>query len=112
MRSWVLALFFVLSGCTLHYSKQAMFEAVEPSPDATFVSEEDSGLDLFGIVTLSEPDHFAVLVARAKRRYRCDRMHSIQLDYYSEFWILVAFPIVRITAVCEPPGATTTATSS
>lgn len=99
------ALLLLLSGCTLHYSKQALYEAVDPSPDATFVSEEDSGLFILSLFQVSEPDHFAVLLARAKKRYRCSKIHSIQLDYYSEIWLIVSFPIARITAICEPEGA-------
>lgn len=91
------------SGCTLHYSKQAITEAVDPSREATFISEEDSGLSLLSVFQVSEPDHFAVLLARAKRRYRCARIHSVQLDFYAEIWLIVSFPIARITAVCEPP---------
>lgn len=107
MRWWIpLALATFLSGCTLHYSRQAISAAVEPSHDATFITEEDSGLSLLSLFQLSEPDHFAVLMARAKRRYRCSRIHSVQLDFYSEVWLLVSFPITRITAICEPPVET------
>ncbi len=112
-RWWILLVLAVFgSGCTLHYSKQALTEAVEPSREATFISEEDSGLSLLSVFQVSEPDHFAVLLARAKRRYRCARMHSVQLDFYAEIWLIVSFPIARITAVCEPPAMTPTETNT
>ncbi|MEQ8982997.1 MAG: hypothetical protein RL846_33950 [Deltaproteobacteria bacterium] len=103
MKAWLMVvLAAALSGCTLHYSRQAVVEAIEPSHDATFITEEDSGLSLLSLFLVSEPDHFGVLMARAKRRYRCARIHSVQLDYYAEVWLLVSFPIARITAICEP----------
>ena len=75
----------------------------EPAPpqDATFVTEEDSGLSLFGLFVLSEPDHYAVLLERARRRHRCSKLHHAQLDFFSDYWVLVAFPIARVTLVCE-----------
>jgi hypothetical protein len=97
------------AGCTLHHSKQALWagEQPEPSPSATFVTEEDSGLMLLGLISLAEPDHYAVLLERARRRHRCDRMHHAQLDFFTEHWFIVAFPISRMTLVCEhaaPPA--------
>jgi len=99
---------FCLSGwlwaCTVNHSKQALRTEWEepPAPGATFVSEEDSGLALLGLINLSEPDHYAVLLARAQRRYDCERLYSAQLDFYTDHWIIIAFPIARITAICEP----------
>jgi hypothetical protein len=96
------ALLLALAGCTVHHSKQAMRVDDEPSSAATFVSEEDGGLALFGFLTLSEPDHFAVLMARAERRYRCAKLTNPQLDFFTDHWIIISFPIARVTAVCEP----------
>ncbi|MCA9628259.1 MAG: hypothetical protein KC766_11360 [Myxococcales bacterium] len=92
------------SGCTIHHSKQALYAANEPTPepDATFVQEEDSGLSLFGVFQIAEPDHYAVLLERARRRYRCSRIHHAQLDFFTDHWLLIAFPISRITAICDP----------
>ena len=91
------------SACTLHHSKQALSttDQTPPSSGATFVTEEDSGLSLFGLFVLSEPDHYAVLLERARRRHRCSRMHHAQLDFFTDHWIIVAFPISRMTLVCE-----------
>jgi hypothetical protein len=72
-----------------------------PPPDATFVTEEDSGLQLFGLFVLSEPDHYAVLLERARRHHRCSKLHHAQLDFFSDYWVIVAFPIARVTLVCE-----------
>lgn len=89
--------------CTFHHSKQALWAGASPAPqsNATFVTSEDSGLMLLGFFTLSEPDHYAVLLERARRRFHCDRMRDAQLDFYTEYWILVAYPISRITLICE-----------
>ena len=89
--------------CTFPHSKQALWTGAEPVPraDSTFVTEEDSGLMLLGVVTLTEPDHYAVLLERARRHHRCDRMHHAQLDYFTDFWLIVAFPVSRITLICE-----------
>jgi hypothetical protein len=91
-------------GCTVAHSRQALWTShgVTPSRDATFVQEEDSGLSLFGLVQITEADHYAVLMERLRRRYRCSKVHHAQLDYFTDHWLLVAFPISRITAVCEP----------
>jgi hypothetical protein len=90
-------------GCTLHHSKQALWtgDQPEPRPDATFVTEEDSGLMLLGAFTLTEPDHYAVLLERARRRHRCERMHHAQLDFFTDHWLIVAFPVSRMTLICE-----------
>jgi hypothetical protein len=95
-----------VSACTLHHSKQALSatDSASPSSNATFVTEEDSGLMLFGVLQLSEPDHYAVLLERARRRFRCARVHHAQLDFFTDHWILVSFPIARLTLVCEPPS--------
>ncbi len=95
------------AGCTLHHSKQALWAGnqPEPTPDATFVTEEDSGLMLFGVLTLTEPDHYAVLLERARRRHRCERMHHAQLDFYTDHWLIVAFPVSRMTMLCERSSA-------
>lgn len=97
-----LALFLTV-GCTMNHSKQALWASAEPTPshDATFVTEEDSGLMLLGAFTLTEPDHYAVLLERARRQFRCDRMHHAQLDFYTDHWLIVAFPVSRITLICE-----------
>ena len=91
------------TGCTIHHSRQAMWtpEQGTPPADATFVSEEDSGLMLFSVFQLAEPDHSAVIMERARRRYNCRRMHHPQLDFFTDYWIIVAFPISRVTFVCE-----------
>jgi hypothetical protein len=93
----------LLSGCTLHHSRQAVWTPHHdaPSAEATFVTEEDSGLMLLGVFQLSEPDHYAVLMERARRRYACDEIHHAQLDFFTDHWLLVAFPIARMTMVCE-----------
>lgn len=91
------------SGCTLHHSKQALLTAPQtPSDKARFVTEEDSGLALFGLFQLSEPDHYAVLLERARRRNRCGSLHDAQLDFYTDYWIVLSFPISRVTLLCEP----------
>ncbi len=97
----------LLGGCTLQHSRQALQTGVEieASPDATFISEEDSGLGILaGLFLLSEPDHYVVLLERMRRRHRCGRIHSAQLDFYTDHWLLITFPIARVTAVCEPIG--------
>lgn len=98
-------------GCTMNHSKQALWASAQPEPraDATFVTEEDSGLMLLGAFTLTEPDHYAVLLERARRRHRCQRMHHAQLDFFTDHWLIVAFPVSRMTLICErdpaPAGA-------
>jgi hypothetical protein len=102
----VLLLSAWLTGCTFHHSKQALWTPAQraPAPDATFISEEDSGLSLLGIISLSEPDHYAVLLERARRRYRCRKMHHAQLDFFTDYWIFVSFPVSRVTLICESAG--------
>lgn len=94
------------SGCTLHHSKQALYvdspRAEPASPEARFVTEEDSGLSIFGVFVLAEPDHYAVLLERLRRDHRCARLTYPQLDFYTDHWFLIAFPISRITSLCEP----------
>jgi len=91
------------AGCVLHHSKQALWSDLESIPDdaATFETEEDSGVSLFGIIQLAEPDHHAVLLERLRRRYQCARMHHVQLDFYTDHWLLIAFPISRVTLICD-----------
>lgn len=103
----LLPLLWLCTSCTFHTSKQALSTGGEqpPSPQATFVTEEDSGLQILGLIQVTEPDHYAVLLERARRRYRCARMTHAQLDFYSDHWVLVSFPITRITVVCEPEAA-------
>ena len=106
----LIPLLLVCTSCTFHSSKQALSTGADhaPSPSAVFVTEEDSGLKILGLVQISEPDHYAVLLERARRRYRCARLTHAQLDFYTDYWVLVSFPIARITVVCEPEatGAT------
>ncbi len=52
-----------------------------PSDNATFVTAEDSGLMILGAFTITEPDHYAVLLERARRQFHCDRMHHAQLEF-------------------------------
>ncbi|HMR77291.1 MAG TPA: hypothetical protein PKD61_19410 [Polyangiaceae bacterium] len=96
-----------LGACTIPASKQALWTSgtAPPSDAATFVEEEDSGLSLFGLIQFTEPDHFAVLMERARKRNRCAKLHHAQLDYFMDHWVIVAFPIARITEVCEPQTA-------
>jgi hypothetical protein len=113
-RSLLLGIFALTtssSGCTLHHSKQALWAetAVEPRSNATFVTEEDGGLMLLGAFTISEPDHYAVLLERARRRHRCERMHHAQLDFFTDHWVIVAFPVSRMTLICEHTPASTAA---
>jgi hypothetical protein len=93
-------------GCTLQHSKQALYvdsaRAEPASPSARFVTEEDSGLSIFGLFVLAEPDHYAVLLERLRRDHRCARLLYPQLDFYTDHWFLIAFPISRITSLCEP----------
>jgi hypothetical protein len=106
MKSLICAAILAVLGsvsCTWQHSKQALWAGSqpEPSPGATFVTEEDSGLMLFGAFTLAEPDHYAVLLERARRRHRCERMHHAQLDFFTDHWLIVAFPVSRMTLICE-----------
>jgi hypothetical protein len=98
--------FCVLGGCTLYHSKQALYAdspPVEPPPAAArFVTEEDSGLSIFGVFVLAEPDHYAVLLERLRRDHRCARLLYPQLDFYTDHWLLIAFPIARVTSLCAP----------
>jgi len=98
--------FCALGGCTLYHSKQALDAGsppVEPPPAAArFVTEEDSGLSIFGVFVLAEPDHYAVLLERLRRDHRCARLLYPQLDFYTDHWLLIAFPIARVTSLCEP----------
>ncbi len=107
MKPWFLLLLpclLLLSGCTFAHSRQALWTAeyATPSEAATFVQEEDSGLLLLGLFQLSDADHYAVVLERMRRRHRCAKLHHAQLDYFTDHWLIVGFPIVRITAVCEP----------
>jgi hypothetical protein len=94
------------AGCTWHHSKQALFvpssSEAPPPADARFVTEEDSGLSIFGMFVLAEPDHYAVLLERMRRDYRCERLLYPQLDFYTDHWLLIAFPISRVTSLCVP----------
>ena len=94
------------TGCTLYHSKQALWpeppSGAPPAANARFVSEEDSGLSIFGVLVLAEPDHYAVLLERLRRDHRCARLLYPQLDFYTDHWFLIAFPIARITSLCEP----------
>lgn len=94
----------VLCGaCTLHHSKVPIPDShpVPIAPDAKFVTADDSGLAILGLLVVSEPDHYAVLLERIRRRYNCATIHHAQLDFYSDIWLFVAFPIARVTAVCD-----------
>lgn len=99
----VMALSASTYACTLHHSKQALYAegAPTPSEEADFISAEDSGLLLFGFFQVSEPDHYAVLIERMRRKYKCRRIHHAQLDFYTDHWLIVAFPIARVTMLCE-----------
>jgi|GEM_PF-2861496 len=94
------------SGCTIYHSKQADFATVqgELRPEAKFVTEEDSGLSILGMLAITEPDHFSILMDRAQRRYNCDQIRFAQLDFYTDHWGIVAFPISRMTLICDPPA--------
>jgi hypothetical protein len=109
----VVVIVLSLSACTLHHSKIPVTETstAPVSPDAVFVTEDDAGLALLGIFVIAEPDHYAVLIERARRRNKCASLRYVQLDFYSDWWVFVGFPIARITALCEPekPKATSQA---
>jgi hypothetical protein len=99
----LLAAASLVCGCTSYHSKQAICTPAQdpPSSDAMVVTEQDSGLLLLSLFEVAEPDHYAVLLERARERYACERMHHPQLDFYTVHWVLVAFPIVRVTFVCD-----------
>jgi len=103
---WLGLIALLLAGCTLYHSKQALYAGTpteQPaSPEARFISEEDSGLSVFGMFVLAEPDHYAVLLERMRRDHRCRRLLYPQLDFYTDHWLLIAFPISRVTSLCEP----------
>ena len=96
-----------LTGCTIHHSKSTLWSDPNavPPPDSVFVTSEDSGLSVLGLVTISEPDHYAVLLERARLRHRCRRINHVQLDFYTDHWLIVAFPISRATAICAPEAS-------
>lgn len=98
------------SSCVIAHSRQALAPNLDesPPPKARFVQEEDSGLLIAGFIQIAEADHYAVLLARMREHHRCKRISSAQLDYYTDHWILVAFPIARLTALCEPADPTPT----
>ena len=109
-----LLLITTLSSCTVYHSKQALLSNPSrvPAADATFVTEEDSGLMLGSVIVITEPDHYAILLERARQRYRCARMHHAQLDFYTDYWLIVAFPIARLTLVCEHAATPAAATAT
>ncbi len=97
-------LLLATAGCTIHHSREAIAGDLSyvPPPNTRFVSEDDSGLLLFGLISFSEPDHWAVLVERLRRKHQCGRLTQAELDFYTDYWILVAFPVARVTMLCEP----------
>ncbi len=108
--SFSFVLLHLMCGCTVHHSRQAAFLHPQsgyetPSPQARFITEEDSGLSILGLFVLAEPDHYAVLLERARRDHRCRRLMYPQFDFYTDHWLLIAFPISRVTLVCEPEVA-------
>ncbi|MBX3201538.1 MAG: hypothetical protein KF894_25605 [Labilithrix sp.] len=107
MRAAILACALACVGCTVHHSRTAIGgDATHvPPPAARFVSEDDSGLLIFGVLSLSEPDHYAVLLERIRRKHRCGRIAQAQLDFYTDHWLLVGFPVARVTVLCEPSVA-------
>ena len=46
---------------------------------------------------------------RARRRHGCLSIHHAQLDYYLDHWLIVAFPIARVTLLCDREVAATAA---
>ena len=58
-----------LSACTIHHSKQAFWSPAEtaPQPDARFVTEEDSGLSLFGVFELARRIGRSCMLSNAPR---------------------------------------------
>ena len=102
----LVAVAVLASSCTLYHSKIPVAGTgdSEISPDSVFVTEDDSGLALLGIFVVAEPDHYTILVERARRRYKCKKLHHVQLDFYTDYWLFVGFPIARITAICEKVG--------
>lgn len=115
-RQWVVVSLvgslLLASACTLHHSKVAIADTrpIPIAPDAKFVTSDDSGLALLGLLVVSEPDHYAVLIERIRRRYNCAEIHHAQLDFYSDIWLFVSFPIARVTAICDPIVAPASAT--
>lgn len=106
----VLLIALTLGGCAIHHSSQALWAdpANPPSPEATFVTEEDSGFGVYviiGMFLFAEPDHYAVLLERMRRRHNCGRIHHVQFDTYVDVWMVIGFPIARVTAACEPATA-------
>lgn len=103
-RHLVVWLSLLACSCTWYHSKQALWTPNDKpqSPDARFVTEEDSGLSILGIFVIAEPDHYAVMMERARKKHRCGSMHLAQLDFFTDHWIIVAFPVSRLTLVCEP----------
>lgn len=99
----VVTLAAMAAGCTMHHSTTPIADArpIKIEPGAKFVSSDDSGLAILGLFLISEPDHYAVLIERIRRRYNCAEIHHAQLDSYSDFWFFVSFPILRITAICD-----------
>jgi hypothetical protein len=97
----VLAASSANTGCVISHSRQAMSPNLDEAPpaNARFVQEEDSGLLIGGFIQVSDADHFAVLLARLRERNRCKRLSSAQLDYYTDHWVIVAFPVARVTAL-------------
>jgi hypothetical protein len=57
------------------------------------------------VFVLAEPDHYAVLLERMRRDHRCARLLYPQLDFYTDHWLLIAFPIARVTSLCEPESS-------
>ena len=99
----VAAALLLCAGCTLHHSKSVLPDDYVGAinPEARFISEDDAGLAILSLLVVSEPDHYAVLLERARRK--CENLHHVQIDFYTDIWLFVSFPIVRLTAICDPP---------
>ncbi len=104
LKAVALAVSVASGGCTVHHSRQAVGADLEhiPPGSSRFVTEDDGGLLLFGIISLSEPDHYSVLLERARRKHKCGHLAQGQLDFYTDHWLIVAFPVARLTLLCEP----------
>lgn len=99
------AIIALASGCTFYHGRQAISATIPDAPpadDATFVTEEDAGFALFGLIVFSEPAHYAVLLERARRRHGCARLTHVELDFRTDHFVLVGFPIARIRGLCAP----------
>ena len=94
----VVLLLSMLASCVMPYSRTVVNQNLQAS--GAKVEKTSTGLYIFGVWALSDPDPIPVIMYSLAAENGCTKLENADIDYWMTHFCVVGIPKIKITASC------------